>query len=239
MQNKMTLKRSLHFREKWEKNLAYTWRLWFSVREALRHFSVSFSLACSWVSSLEAVVILICACNLFILSSFSLRFFPASFTEFSNFWSFASRAYWGKQLRVVTSQLMSTTAFCYVVTPPPHYITYTLREKKIPEKQTRKSPYTFYNTVHWFCVIWWHSGTLKSKKDDLSVSNCDVKYDRGKEFIPRNKERILLQLPVVGNTICLQQSFRSTTLLESILQKNLGALFIHLYTDIYLDTENS
>lgn len=71
------------------------------------------------------------------------------------------------------------------------------------------------------------------------MSNCDVKYDRGNEFIPRNKERILLQLPVVGNTICLQQSFRSTTLLESILQKNLGALFIHLYTDIYLDTENS
>lgn len=137
MQNKMTLKRSLHFREKWEKNLAYTWRLWFSVREALRHFSVSFSLACSWVSSLEAVVILICACNLFILSSFSLRFFPASFTEFSNFWSFVSRAYWGKQLRVVTSQLMSTTAFCYVNSPPPHP-PYTLRGKKNTRKTNKE-----------------------------------------------------------------------------------------------------
>lgn len=180
MQNKLTVKHSFHVGEKWEKNLAYTWRLWFSVREVLRHFSVSFSLACSWVSSLEAVVILICACNLFILSSFSLRFFPASFTELSNFWSFTSRAYWDKQLRVVTSQLMSMITCCYIVNTA-----YTLRgekKNKTLEQQTRKSSYTFRNTVHWFCVIWWHSGTLKSRKGDLSVSNCNVKYDRRKEF---------------------------------------------------------
>lgn len=151
MQNRLTKTHSLslHVREKWEKNLAYTWRLWFSVREVLRHFSVSFSLACSWVSSLEAVVILICACNLFILSSFSLRFFPASFTEFSNLWSFTSRAYWDKQLR----SHMVTLITQQTLLPPHTRIEGEKERKKTPEQQTRKSPCTLYNTLHWFCHL--------------------------------------------------------------------------------------